>query len=61
VLTGLLKKSKKPLAARELAERALAAGYQTASKDFTNVVWVALGNMTNVENIPGEGYRLKKK
>ena len=28
---------------------------------MTAVVWVALGKMDNIENIPGEGYRLKKR
>src|SRR5437667_33993 len=33
LLTQLLRASDRPLKARELADRALAAGYQTASKD----------------------------
>ncbi len=59
LLTRLLAKSDRPLKARELAERALAAGYETGSKDFMNVVWVALGKM-DVEKVPDQGYRLKK-
>jgi len=38
----------------------LATGYQTKSKDFTGVVWTALGQMNNVENVKGQGWRLKK-
>jgi hypothetical protein len=60
VLANLLAKSKKPLTARELAEQALAGGYQTSSKNFTNVMGVALGQMDNIRNIPGRGYILKK-
>jgi len=59
-LTDLLQKSRKPLAARDLAEQVLATGYQTKSKDFTGVVWTALGQMNNVENVKGQGWRLKK-
>jgi hypothetical protein len=61
LLTRLLSESKRPLKAKELAEQALAAGYQTTSKDFVNVVWVALGKMDHLENVPGQGYRLKKR
>ncbi len=59
LLTRLLRESDRPLKARELAERALAAGYQTASKNFVNVVWVALAKL-DVEKVPDQGYRLKK-
>ncbi len=59
VLTRLLAESDRPLKARELADRALAAGYKTESKDFVNVVWVALGKM-DLEKVPDQGYRLKK-
>ena len=31
-----------------------------SSKDFTDVVWTALGQMKNVENVKGQGWRLKK-
>jgi hypothetical protein len=61
ILTDLLAKSRKPLLVRELAERAKAQGYQTESKNFVHVIWVALGDMDHVENIPGKGYRLKKR
>ncbi len=42
-------------------EANLAQGYQSQSKDFTTVVWAMLGKMDNVENVPGQGYRLKKR
>jgi hypothetical protein len=61
LLTKLLQKSRKPIPARELAEQVLAAGYQTKSKDFTNVVWVALGKIENAERIKGQGWRLNKR
>jgi hypothetical protein len=60
LLTDLLKKSRKPLAARELAEQVLATGYKTQSKDFTDVVWTALGQLEGVENVKGQGWRLKQ-
>jgi hypothetical protein len=46
--------------ARELGAKVLETGYQTKSKDFTNVIWVAVAKMNNVENVAGRGYRLKK-
>jgi hypothetical protein len=61
VLTKVLQKSKQPLSGAELAKQALAAGYQSKSKDFANLVWVSLGKMDNVENVAGKGYRLKKR
>jgi hypothetical protein len=61
ILTDLLAKSPRPLAARELARQAKALGYRTKSGDFTNVVWVMLGKMDQVENVSGQGYRLKKR
>jgi hypothetical protein len=61
VLTDILKKSRKPLSGSELAELALAAGYQTTSEKFVDSVWSALGQMDNVEHLPQKGYRLKKK
>jgi hypothetical protein len=61
VLLRLLAKSSRPLKARELAAQALAAGYRTASKEFTNLVWDALGKLPGVENVRGQGYRLKKR
>jgi hypothetical protein len=60
ILTQILQKSSKPLTGSELAARALAAGYRSTSKNFVDVVWVAAGNIDNVENVPGQGYRLKK-
>jgi hypothetical protein len=60
LLTELLKKSKKPVPARELAEQVLATGYKTKSKKFTDVVWTALGQLKGVENVKGQGWRLKK-
>jgi cell division septum initiation protein DivIVA len=60
VLTELLRASKKPLKAKELASQALARGYKTKSKTFVDSVWTALGQMKNVENVRGEGYRLKR-
>jgi hypothetical protein len=61
VLTDILKKSRKPLSGSELAQRALAAGYKTQSTKFVDSVWTALGQMDNVEHLPQQGYRLKKK
>jgi hypothetical protein len=60
VLLAILKKSKRPMLAKELGAEALKAGYRTASKDFTNVVWVNVGKMPEVERAPDGGYRLKK-
>jgi hypothetical protein len=59
LLANLLAKTRRPLAARELADQVLAGGYRTKSKNFVDVLWVALGHMDNVENVPGQGYRLK--
>ena len=58
-LTNLLAKRKRPMPARELAEQVLAAGYKTKSKNFMEVMWVALSQMNNVRNVPGKGYVLK--
>ena len=60
VLTSILKSSRKPLSGRELAQRALVAGYKTESTQFVDSVWTALGQMDNVEHLPQKGYRLKK-
>jgi len=60
VLAQILRKSTKPMTGGELAAAALKAGYQTTSKRLADSVWVAVGHMNNVENIPGQGYRLKK-
>jgi hypothetical protein len=59
IVTDLLAKSSRPLPATELAKLALAQGYSTKSKDLKNVLWVLLGKMDNVENVSGQGYRLK--
>ena len=47
VLTALLRESKKPLKAKELASQALARGYKTKSKTFVDVIWTMLGQMKN--------------
>jgi hypothetical protein len=60
VLTRLLGASKGLLLVRDLAKRALAAGYRSTSKDFDNVVQVTVGRMDDLVNVPGKGYRLKK-
>jgi hypothetical protein len=60
LIAKILGNSSEPVPARELGARVLATGYQTKSKDFTNVIWVAVAKMDNVENILGRGYRLKK-
>jgi hypothetical protein len=60
VLTTLLERSKGPLLVRDMARRALATGYRSASKDFENVVQVTVGRMDDLLNVPGKGYRLKK-
>ena len=59
-MTKILAESPEPLPAGKLAEKVLASGYQTKSKNFTNVIWSGVGKMDNVENVPGKGYRLKK-
>ena len=58
-IVNLLKRAKRPLKAKELAARVLAAGYQTASNDFANVVSTALKKMAEVQRVPGQGYVLK--
>ena len=60
VIAKILGESTQPIPARELGNRVLATGYQTKSKDFTNLIWTGVGKMANVENVPGQGYRLKK-
>jgi hypothetical protein len=59
VLTQILKKSTKPMTGSELAAEALKAGYHSTSKNFVDVVWVAMSNLKNVERVPNQGYRLK--
>jgi hypothetical protein len=61
LLVQLLAGSDRPLRAKELADKAMAAGYKTESRDFVNVVWDALGKIKEVENVRGQGYRLKKR
>jgi hypothetical protein len=39
----------------------LATGYKTKSKGFTDVVWTALGQMKEAENVKGQDWRLKKR
>ncbi|MHB1425034.1 MAG: winged-helix domain-containing protein [Gemmataceae bacterium] len=60
VLTNVLKNSRKPLSGSDLAERVLATGYKTNSKNFVDAVWSMLGQMDNIEHTPGKGYQLKK-
>jgi len=60
IITNLLAKSRRPMMARELAEQVLASGYQTKSKNFIDVMYVALGQMDNIANVAGKGYVLKK-
>ena len=60
VVTDILKQARKPLRTKELAERALASGYQTKSGNFSNAVQDLLKNMDNVQRVPNEGYRLKR-
>ena len=61
VLTQILKKSTKPLTGSELAAAAIKAGYHSTSKNFVDVVWVAMSNLKNVERVPNQGYRLKTR
>jgi hypothetical protein len=60
VLTQVLKKSGKPLTGSELAEEVLKTGYKTTSKRFVDNIWTMLGDMDSVENVKGQGYRLKR-
>jgi hypothetical protein len=59
VLVNILAKSRQPLPAKEVARRVLESGYQTKSKQFIDVIWVSLGKLKNVENVPGVGWRHK--
>jgi hypothetical protein len=61
VLTQILKKMGTPVTGSELAEEALKAGYHTTSKRFVDNIWTMLSTMDNVENVKGQGYRLKRK
>jgi hypothetical protein len=60
VLTQVLKKQGTPLTGSQLAKEALKAGYKTTSKRFVDTIWTMLGTMDNVENVKGQGYRLKR-
>jgi DNA-binding protein H-NS len=61
IVVQILAKSSHPMAARDLAKKVLASGYQTKSKNFTDVIWAGVGKMNDVENVPGKGYRLRKE
>jgi hypothetical protein len=61
LLKELLAKSQRPMKAKELAELAVAGGYATESTDFRKVVGIMLARMQDVKNVPGVGYRLKKR
>jgi hypothetical protein len=61
VVTEILANSARPMGAAELAKQAKARGWVSTSKDPKNVLWVMLGKMEGVENVPGEGYRLKER
>jgi hypothetical protein len=61
LLTDLMSKSQRPLGARELTEQVMAQGYRTKSKNFLAVVRLMLARMENAENVPGKGYRLRKR
>jgi hypothetical protein len=60
LLAQILQKQSRPMTGGELAQEALKAGYLTSSKNFAQSVWTALGLMKNVENLKGQGYRLKR-
>lgn len=60
VLLDLLKRSGRTMSAQELADQAKKAGYESKSKSFVNVVWVAVGKMPEVVRDPKGGYRLRK-
>jgi hypothetical protein len=61
VLTRILAQERAPIGGGDLAIKALATGYQSKSKKFRDVVRVSLGNMKNIEHVPGKGYRLKRR
>jgi uncharacterized coiled-coil protein SlyX len=61
IVNDILATSSRPMGAQELADQAKVRGYVTKSKSLKNVVWVTLGKMDGVENVSGEGYRLKKR
>jgi hypothetical protein len=59
VVSKILARSAQPLPARAMAEKVLASGYLTKSKDITNVIWWGVGMMAKVENVAGQDCRLK--
>jgi hypothetical protein len=61
LLAQLLARSDRPMSARELADQAIQAGYRTNSSDFINVIWDAMSKIPGVENVRGQGYRMKKR
>lgn len=61
LLTDLLTGVKEPVSVQELTRQVKATGYRSKSQDFRDVVWSMLGQMDNVENFPGQGYRLKRR
>jgi hypothetical protein len=60
LLEQILHRNNKPMTGGELAAEVVKAGYKSKSKHLADNVWTALGNMKNVENIKGQGYRLKQ-
>ena len=60
LLEQILHRSNKPMTGGELAAEVVKAGYKSKSKRLADNVWTALGNMKNVENLKGQGYRLKQ-
>ena len=60
VVTGILKSARKPLKTKELADRALEAGYQTKSTNFAAVVQDLIRKMDNLERVKNQGYQLKR-
>ena len=56
----ILQEQSRPMTGGALAQEALKAGYLTSSKNFAQSVWTALGLMKTVENVKGQGYRLKR-
>jgi len=51
VLAEILQKEGRPLTASELADAAIASGYQSNSKNFKDVIWVTLGKMKKEHKI----------
>ena len=61
VIRRTLRAAKQPITGPKLAQKILADGYVTTSKSFPRMVKGTLAKMTDVENVPGKGYRLKPK